>query len=206
MTESPLRIEGLHVSFGDVQAVRGVSLELRQGETLCLVGESGCGKTMTGQAVTRLLPDTARATAATLRFDGIDLAALSDHAMANIRGARIGMVFQNPMAAINPAYTVGHQLMETWRRHRGGSHAEVRTAALAMLARVGIPDPPERMRQYAHQLSGGLCQRVMIALALICEPALLIADEPTTALDGTTQAQILHLLARLQREMAWRCC
>ena len=201
MTDPLLRIENLRVSFGDLQAVRGVSLELHRGETLCLVGESGSGKTMTGLAINRLLPSSAHSTAATLRFDSLDLGALSDSAMDNIRGARIGMVFQNPMASINPAYTVGSQLMETWRRHRGGSHAEARTAAMAMLARVGIPDPSNRMRQYAHQLSGGLCQRVMIALVLICQPALLIADEPTTALDVTTQAQILHLLARLQREM-----
>jgi ABC-type dipeptide/oligopeptide/nickel transport system ATPase component len=201
VTDPLLRIENLHVRCGDRHAVRGVSLDMHDGEAVCLVGQSGCGKTLTGLAIMRLLPSSARSSAATVRFDGTDLATLSNHAMANIRGARIGMVFRNPMAAINPAFTIGSQLMETWHRHRGGTAADARAAALAMLARAGIADPPERMRQYAQQLSADLCQRVMIALALICEPALLIADEPTAALDVTTQAEILHLLARLQREM-----
>jgi peptide/nickel transport system ATP-binding protein len=200
-----LEIEDLRVWFErrsgpTIHAVRGVSLAVRPGETLCVVGESGSGKTMTASALMRLLPAQARMSARALTLAGRDLAGLSERQLADIRGPEIGMVFQNPAAALNPAYTVGNQLEETYRRHRGGSRAEARERGLAMLARVGIPNGAERLNQYPHQLSGGLAQRVMIALALLCEPKVLIADEPTTALDVTTQAGILRLLADLQRD------
>jgi oligopeptide/dipeptide ABC transporter ATP-binding protein len=201
-----LDVAGLHVGFGDVEAVRGVSLQVRRGETHCLVGESGCGKSALALAVMGLLVRGARRTAGRLRFGDIDLLPLSDRAMGRLRGDRIGMVFQDPMTSLNPAYTVGSQLTEVYRHHRGGHHrggargAAVERAA-ELLGRVGIAAPGLRMRQFPHQLSGGLRQRVMIALALICSPALLIADEPTTALDVTVQAGILRLLMGLQADM-----
>ena len=202
---SAVRIDNLRVWFepeaGRKQhAVRGVSLSANRGETLCIVGESGSGKTMTANALMRLLPYNARIAVDSLTLGGQDLTRLSERQLSSVRGARMGMVFQNPTAALNPAFTVGNHLEETWLRHRGGSRHEARERATRSLARVGITAPEQRLTQYPHQLSGGLAQRVGIALALICEPELVIADEPTTALDVTTQAQILRLLADLQQE------
>ncbi len=197
-----LEIADLHVDFGArIAAVRGVSLTVERGETHCVVGESGCGKSVTALAVMNLLARGGRRHAGSLRFHDTDLLALPERRMANLRGDRLAMIFQEPMTSLNPAYTIGSQMTEVYRRHRGGSRAHARDRAVEMLARVGISAPGNRLGQYPHQLSGGLRQRVMIATALLCEPELLIADEPTTALDVTLQAQILHLLAELQREL-----
>ncbi len=196
-----LDVAKLRVSFGAVEAVRGVSLRVRRGETHCLVGESGCGKSVTAMAIMGLLARGAQRRAERIGFDGIDLLALSDRAMSRLRGNRIGMVFQEPMTSLNPAYTIGSQLTEVFRRHRGGTRAAATERAAAMLGRVGISAPGMRLGQFPHQLSGGLRQRVLIAMALMCDPDLLIADEPTTALDVTVQAGILRLLAALQAEI-----
>jgi peptide/nickel transport system ATP-binding protein len=202
VSEPLLRIEGLHVNFGGrVAAVRGASLELGRGETHCLVGESGCGKSVTALAIMNLLVRSGRRTAARLEFAGQDLRPLSDRQMARIRGNRMAMIFQEPMTSLNPAYTVGSQMVEVLRRHRKVSRGAARDRAVELLGRVGITAPEVRLGQFPHQLSGGLRQRVMIAMALMCDPELLIADEPTTALDVTVQAQILRLLAGLQRDL-----
>ena len=196
-----LDLSELRVAFGATEAVRGVSLQVRRGETHCLVGESGCGKSVTALAVMGLLARGARRSAGHIRFGDADLLPLSDRAMGRLRGDRIGMIFQEPMTSLNPAYTIGSQMTEVYRRHRGGSRAEAAGRAAALLGRVGITAPGLRLGQFPHQLSGGLRQRVMIAMALMCGPELLIADEPTTALDVTVQAGILRLLAALQAEM-----
>ena len=201
MPDAVLEVAGLRVGFGAMEAVRGVSLAVSRGETHCLVGESGCGKSVTALAVMGLLARGARRSAEGMRFQGEDLLGLSDRAMGRLRGDRIGMVFQEPMTSLNPAYTVGSQLTEVFRRHRGGSRAAATDRAAALLGRVGISAPGLRLGQFPHQLSGGLRQRVMIAMTLMCGPELLIADEPTTALDVTVQAGILRLLAALQAEM-----
>jgi peptide/nickel transport system ATP-binding protein len=199
-----LRVEGLSVSFatpaGPLHAVSGVSFEIAAGKTLCLVGESGCGKTMTALPILRLQPPSATVAARAITFRGQDLQALSGRALADLRGDRIAMIFQDPMTALNPVYTIGNQLVETYVRHRGGSRRAARARAEYLLERCGVPQPALRLRQYPHELSGGLRQRMMIAMALMCEPALIIADEPTTALDVTIQAQIMTLLKDLQRE------
>jgi peptide/nickel transport system ATP-binding protein len=200
-----LEVKALSVSIrtpaGELEAVRDVSFDVGRGETVCLVGESGCGKSITSLAVMGLLPRAARARTARLSFDGIDLAGLERRARNHLRGRRMAMIFQEPMTALNPAWTVGEQLVEVHRRHLGQGSAAARARAVDLLAKVGIASPTERLGQYPHQLSGGLRQRVMIAMALMCEPELLIADEPTTALDVTIQAQILRLLADLRREL-----
>jgi peptide/nickel transport system ATP-binding protein len=197
-----LEVADLHVDFaGRVAAVRGVSLTVERGQTHCVVGESGCGKSVSALAVMNLLARGGRRRAGRLRFDDTDLLALSERRMAALRGDRMAMIFQEPMTSLNPAYTIGSQMTEVFRRHRGSSRARARDRAAELLGRVGISAPGVRLGQYPHQLSGGLRQRVMIATALLCEPELLIADEPTTALDVTLQAQILHLLAELQREL-----
>jgi len=200
-----LEVKGLSVDIrtpsGTLQAVRDVSFEVGRGETVCLVGESGCGKSITSLAVMGLLPRAAQARATRLAFDGIDLMALGRGARNDLRGHRMAMIFQEPMTALNPAWTIGEQLTEVHRRHIGKGAAAARRRAVDLLGRVGIASPAERLGQYPHQLSGGLRQRVMIAMALMCEPELLIADEPTTALDVTIQAQILRLLADLRREL-----
>jgi oligopeptide/dipeptide ABC transporter ATP-binding protein len=201
MPEAVLDVAGLRVGFGATEAVRGVALQVRRGETHCLVGESGCGKSVTALSVMGLLAQGAVRSAEHIRFHDVDLAALSDRAMGRLRGNRIGMIFQEPMTSLNPAYTIGSQMTEVYRRHRGGSRAAAAERAAALLAKVGISAPGLRLGQFPHQLSGGLRQRVMIAMALMCEPELLIADEPTTALDVTVQAGILRLLAALQAEM-----
>ncbi|HMK78771.1 MAG TPA: ABC transporter ATP-binding protein [Xanthobacteraceae bacterium] len=196
-----LEIEDLEVSFGArTAAVRGVSLQVEKGETHCLVGESGCGKSVTALAVMGLLARSAARRAKRMSFAGRELLALSDRAMAQLRGNRMSMIFQEPMTSLNPAFTVGSQLAEVMTRHRGLSRAAALERAVELMGRVGITAPELRLGQFPHQLSGGLRQRVMIAMALMCDPALLVADEPTTALDVTVQAQILRLLASLKRD------
>ena len=197
-----LEVEGLRVRFGNgTQAVRGISLSVARGETHCLVGESGCGKSVTSLAVMNLLAKGAVRTAEAIRFEGREIAGLSEREMGKLRGDAMAMIFQEPMTSLNPAYTVGSQMAEVFVRHRGGSKAAALDRAAHLLGRVGITAPGMRLAQYPHQLSGGLRQRVMIAMALMCEPRLLIADEPTTALDVTVQAQILRLLQELQQEL-----
>jgi peptide/nickel transport system ATP-binding protein len=196
-----LEVEGLEVAFGDVSAVRGASLAIERGETHCLVGESGCGKSVTALAVMGLLARNATRRAARLAFDGQDLRGLDERGLSRLRGDRMAMIFQEPMTSLNPAYTVGSQMAEVLLRHRGGTRAAALARAEDLLGRVRITSPGMRLGQYPHQLSGGLRQRVMIAMALMCEPELLIADEPTTALDVTVQAQILRLLLDLQRDL-----
>jgi len=180
--------------------VRGIDFQVRRGEMLCLVGESGCGKSMTSLALMGLLPRKAQRSADRLRFDGVDLLGLPERGMAALRGARIAMIFQEPMTSLNPSYTLGDQLCEALRAHRKVSAAQARERAVYLLERAGVPQASQRLRQYPHQLSGGLRQRVMIAMALMCGPDLIIADEPTTALDVTIQAQILRLIRELQQE------
>jgi peptide/nickel transport system ATP-binding protein len=196
-----LEVEDLQVRIGDVRAVRGISFAVARGETLSIVGESGSGKSMTALAVMGLLPDGAVRHARRIGFAGKDIAAWSEAAMSDLRGRHIGMVFQEPMTALNPVYRIGNQIEEVFLRHGAGSRAQARARALDLLARVGISAGPERLAQYPHQHSGGLRQRAMIAMALMCGPELLIADEPTTALDVTIQAQILRLLRDLQGEL-----
>ncbi|MDB5581907.1 MAG: oppD 1 [Bradyrhizobium sp.] len=200
-----LEVEGLTVDIvtarGTLHAVRDVSFSLHSGETLCLVGESGCGKSMTALALMGLLPRAAKRSARRMLFEGNDLAALRESRLAELRGARMAMVFQEPMTALNPAYTIGDQLTEVHRRHKGSTMAAARERAVALLEMVGITNAAARLGQYPHQLSGGLRQRIMIAMALMCGPSLLIADEPTTALDVTIQAQILRLLVELQQDL-----
>lgn len=199
-----LEVENLYVDIpipaGDLHAVRGIDFMVEKGETLGLVGESGCGKSMTALALMNLLPKTARRKAARLFFAGKDLNGLQEREMADIRGNRMSMIFQEPMTSLNPSYTIGNQLAEALFRHRRVSRSEARERALFLLEKVGISAAESRLGQYPHQLSGGIRQRVMMAMALMCDPELIIADEPTTALDVTIQAQILHLLRDLQRE------
>ena len=203
MTVSPvLEIENLRVDFaGKTAAVRGISLKVRRGETHCLVGESGCGKSVSALAVMGLLARGAVRNADVLRFQDTDLTRLTERGMARLRGAKMAMIFQEPMTSLNPAYTIGSQMAEVFERHRGSGRRAALDRAAELLGRVGITAPGLRLQQFPHQLSGGLRQRVMIAMALMCDPELLIADEPTTALDVTVQAQILRLLQTLQREL-----
>jgi peptide/nickel transport system ATP-binding protein len=191
----------IDVRHGIVRAVDGVSLSIAAGETVGLVGESGSGKTMTGMSIMRLLPPGGRIAGGSIRFDGRDLASASAAEMRQVRGGEIGMIFQDPMTSLDPTMAVGRQVAETWHLHRGGTRAEARAEAIEVLDLVGIPRPAERYASFPHQLSGGLRQRVMIAMALVCRPKLLIADEPTTALDVTIQAQILDLLAELKSQL-----
>ncbi|MDX2104400.1 MAG: ABC transporter ATP-binding protein [Alphaproteobacteria bacterium] len=186
---------------GLVRAVDGISFHVNPGETLGLVGESGCGKSVTALSILRLVPSPpGRHAGGTIVFDGQDLTTLPLSALQDLRGDRIGMIFQEPMTSLNPAYTIGDQIGEALQRHRGVSAAEARERTIALLRRVRIPAPETRVDDYPHRLSGGMRQRVMIAMALACDPVLLIADEPTTALDVTIQAQILDLLTQLKRE------
>ncbi|WP_217586420.1 ABC transporter ATP-binding protein [Lentibacillus saliphilus] len=200
-----LEVNHLHVSFstygGTVEAVRGINLQLEKGETLAIVGESGCGKSVTANAIMRLIPQPpGRITDGSILFKGQNLVDQSERTMRHIRGRDISMIFQDPMTALNPTLTIGTQLMEGLKQHKAVSKEEARQKALDMLRLVGIPNPKERLTQYPHQFSGGMRQRVVIAMALICEPEILIADEPTTALDVTIQAQIIELFERIQRE------
>ena len=188
------------LAAGELHPVRGVSFAVERGKTLGIVGESGCGKSLTALALMGLLPSRARRAAETLTFAGEDLLNLRERAMARLRGNKLSMIFQEPMTSLNPVYTIGNQMEEALLRHRRTTRAAARERALFLLDKVGIPAAESRLKQYPHQLSGGLRQRVMIAMALMCGPELIIADEPTTALDVTIQAQILLLLASLQKE------
>ncbi|MCG8690417.1 MAG: ABC transporter ATP-binding protein, partial [Minwuiales bacterium] len=194
-----LRVD-VAVPMGTLHAVRGIDLDLARGETLCLVGESGCGKSLTALALMDLLPGKARRQAARLDFIGEDLTRASRRRMADLRGAGVAMIFQEPMTSLNPVLTIGAQLAAPYIRHVKGGRAAARDRALELLERVGVPGAATRLKQYPHELSGGLRQRVMIAMTLMCQPALIIADEPTTALDVTIQAQLLKLLADLRRD------
>jgi peptide/nickel transport system ATP-binding protein len=196
-----LDVEKLEVSFGPTSAVRGTSFTVERGETHCLVGESGCGKSVTALAIMNLLARGGVRRAGRLAFEGKDLRTLDDTGMSRLRGNAMAMIFQEPMTSLNPAYTIGSQMTEVLRRHKGANQRAATDRAADLLARVGITAPGLRLGQFPHQLSGGLRQRVMIAMALMCDPQLLIADEPTTALDVTVQAQILRLLATLQRDL-----
>ncbi|MGH6619956.1 MAG: ABC transporter ATP-binding protein [Alphaproteobacteria bacterium] len=180
--------------------VQDLTFSVDKGETLCIVGESGCGKSLTSLALMDLLPKKAIRTGTSILFDGEDLLKKSDRQMADLRGNRVGMIFQEPMTSLNPSFTIGNQMEEMMLRHRRVRRNEARERATYLLQKVGIIGAERRLKQYPHQLSGGLRQRVMIAMTLMCGPDLIIADEPTTALDVTIQAQILLLLAELQRE------
>ncbi|NJN15298.1 MAG: ABC transporter ATP-binding protein [Oscillochloris sp.] len=200
-----LRVAGLKTYFftdeGTVQAVDGVDLTVRRGETLSIVGESGSGKSVTSLSIMRLISLPGRIVEGSLTFDNTDLLALNDEEMRSIRGDRISMIFQQPTTALNPVFRVGDQIIETLEIHQGLSGEEANKRCVELLMMVGLPDPNRRMRQYPHELSGGQAQRVMIAMALACNPELLIADEPTTALDVTIQAQILDLMRELREKV-----
>jgi len=201
-----LEVKSLQTYFftddGAVKAVDGVSFEVGAGETLGIVGESGCGKSVTSLSILRLIPSPpGKIVGGEIRFMGQNLLDLPDAAMRKIRGNEISMIFQEPMTSLNPVYTCGEQIMEAVMLHQKVGRKEARTRAIEMLRLVGIPSPEQRVDEYPHQLSGGMRQRVMIAMALSCHPRVLIADEPTTALDVTIQAQILELLNRLQQEL-----
>jgi oligopeptide/dipeptide ABC transporter ATP-binding protein len=201
-----LKVRDLTVSFatenGSAKVIEDVSFSVEQGRTLGLVGESGCGKSVTAMSIIRLLPSPpSQVESGRIMFNGDDLLRLDDAAMRNIRGNRIGMIFQEPMTSLNPTFSIGFQIGEVLRIHRGFGQRQARDRCVELLDMVGVGSPGARIEQYPHQLSGGLRQRVMIAMAIACGPALLIADEPTTALDVTIQAQILDLLVRLQKEL-----
>ena len=198
---SLLSVRNLTVQYGPgAVAVDDTSFDIARGETVALVGESGCGKSTIGLALLRILDHPGRIAGGQILFDGVDCLTLCEPAMRALRGRRMAMIFQDPMSCLNPVYTVGSQLIEAVLLHEVISEEEAWSRAVAALRRVGLPDPKARMGQYPHEMSGGMKQRVMIAMALICTPELLIADEPTTALDVTVQAQILDLLRRLQTE------
>lgn len=201
--EVMLSVRDLYVSFrtfgGEVQALRGVSFDLYKGETLAIVGESGCGKSVTANTIMGLIPEpSGRIKNGSVLFKGKDLTKLDKSKMRKVQGVDISMIFQDPMTALNPTLKIGEQLTEGLRTHQKVSKAEAYKKAIELLEVVGIPNPEERMKQYPHQFSGGMRQRIVIAIALICEPELLIADEPTTALDVTIQAQILELFEEIQ--------
>jgi peptide/nickel transport system ATP-binding protein len=204
MPEPILAVEDLVTIFdtdeGPVRAVDGVSFAVAPGETLAIVGESGCGKSVTALSIMGLVPEPGRIAGGRIVLEGRDLARMPERELRGLRGRHVSMIFQDPSSSLNPVYTVGRQIEETLRAHLGLRGAASRARAIELLERVGIPAPAVRVDDYPHQLSGGMRQRVMIAIALACEPKLLIADEPTTALDVTIQAQILELLAKLQRE------
>ncbi|TDL74478.1 ABC transporter ATP-binding protein [Rhodococcus qingshengii] len=200
-----LQVKDLQVSFstygGEVQAVRGVSFDLHKGETLAIVGESGCGKSVTSQSIMRLIPEPpGKIIGGEILFNNMDVIKLKEPELRKIRGANISMIFQDPMTALNPTLTIGEQIMEGIMEHEKISRTEAKKAAVEMLQLVGIPSPEARLKQYPHQFSGGMRQRIVIAMALVCSPDVLIADEPTTALDVTIQAQILELFRDIQKK------
>jgi oligopeptide/dipeptide ABC transporter ATP-binding protein len=200
-----LKINDLHTYFckgKDVfKAVDGLDLDLKKGETLGVVGESGCGKTVTALSILRLIPDPpGRIVKGNIYLDGMDLLKLSEREMRKIRGRQISMIFQEPMTSLNPVFPIGDQIAQVLHLHGGFSHREAWDRSIELLKLVNIPFPEQRVREYPHQMSGGMCQRAMIAMALACSPKLMIADEPTTALDVTIQAQILELIDRLKQE------
>ncbi|OYU48092.1 MAG: dipeptide ABC transporter ATP-binding protein DppD [Rhizobiales bacterium PAR1] len=205
MSEALLAVENLRVSFpvstgGEVVAVDGVSFSVQRGETLGIVGESGCGKSVTSLGIMGLLPKGASTISGHIAFEGTDLLTAPDLTLRDLRGNRLAMIFQEPMTSLNPSHTIGAQIAEAVIRHRSASVEAASVRAIEMLRRVGIPEPEARANEYPHKLSGGMRQRAMIAMALACDPALIIADEPTTALDVTIQAQILDLLRDLRTE------
>ena len=203
--EKLLEVKNLETSFktsaGEVHAVRGVTFDLEKGEALGIVGESGCGKSVTMMSIMRLLADNGRLSGGEIYFDGKNISDAKESVMETIRGNDIGMIFQDPMTSLNPVYTIGEQLIEPLLKHRKISRAEATKEAIKMLGMVGIPSPEKRMKQYPHEFSGGMRQRAMIAMSLICRPKLIIADEPTTALDVTIQAQILDLMKDLKEKL-----
>lgn len=204
MSDPVLVIEDLHIEFalksGPLKAINGISLEVNQGEIFGVVGETGCGKSITGLSVLKLLPETARVTRGSITLDGTDILSQSEEQMHHIRGRRVAMIFQDPTMSLNPVFSIGDQMDRVIRTQLQASKQEARIQAEEMLTAVGLPDVARIRKSYPHELSGGMKQRVMIALALSCRPALLIADEPTTALDVTIQAQILTLLKDLQSQ------
>ena len=205
MTNPILRVENLRTHFklrtGTLKAVDGVSFTLMPERVLCIVGESGSGKSVTAQSIMRLVEPPGRIVEGQITYREQDLLTLSEAEMENLRGNRIGMIFQDPMTALNPVLRIGEQIIETLMVHQGIKRKEARQRAVDLIRMVGIPEPENRLDDYAHQFSGGMRQRVLIAIAIACEPDILIADEPTTALDVTIQAQILHLLAELQKKL-----
>lgn len=200
-----LDIQGLTVRFftsaGEIKAVDNLSLRLQKGRVLGLVGESGCGKTVTALSILNLVPPPGKIVSGKILFEGRDLLALASEEMRAIRGARISMIFQEPMTALNPVFTVGNQIAEVLTTHQAITKQGAMDAAVELLRSVGIPSPEKRVLEYPHQMSGGMRQRIMIAMAIACRPSLILADEPTTALDVTIQAHILELLGQLQAEM-----
>jgi len=202
MTEPLLQIQNLNVSFGAVHVLKNVSMTLKAGSTLCVVGESGSGKSVTAMSLLKLLPPRAQIKASNMRFAGRDIAGLRGRPLRQLRGGDIAMIFQDPMSSLNPAYTIGNQIREAISQHTNLHKADVRKRVIEVLDMVRIPEAAARVGAYPHELSGGMRQRVMIAMALACRPKLLIADEPTTALDVTIQAQILALIDELKRELS----
>lgn len=200
-----LEVKDLRVSFftpaGEVKAVGGISFQLERGKVLGIVGESGSGKSVTAYSIMQILEKTGKIVSGSIKLDGQELVGAGEKTMKKIRGNRISIIFQDPMTSLNPTYTVGHQLTEGILLHTDRSPKEAEARAVEMLRLVGVNEPEKRMKQYPHQLSGGMRQRIMIAMALSCEPDILIADEPTTALDVTIQAQILELMQKLQKEL-----
>ena len=200
-----LEVKDLKTSFmthiGEVQAVRGVSFEMEEGDILGIVGESGSGKSQTCMSIMQLLQSPGKIKEGEIIFDGKDLVKMNDKELQQIRGKEISMVFQDPMTALNPVYTIGNQMIEVIRKHKNVTKEEARKEAIKMLDLVGIPSPEDRLKNYVHEFSGGMRQRVMIAMALSCNPRLLIADEPTTALDVTIQAQVLDLMKDIQKRL-----
>jgi oligopeptide/dipeptide ABC transporter ATP-binding protein len=205
MAQKLLEVENLVTKFktadGKLSAVRGVSFSLDSKETLCIVGESGCGKSITSLSLMGLLPSNGEIAEGSIKFDGMELTTLKREELRKLRGNKMSMVFQEPMTALNPVFTIGYQLREPLKIHKGLSKGEAQIQGIELLKQVGIPYPERRMKQYPHELSGGMRQRVMIAIALSCKPLLLIADEPTTALDVTIQAQILDLINDLKEQL-----
>jgi len=205
--EDLLTIHDLQTHFftheGTIRAVNGVNLRIGKGETLGVVGESGCGKSVTALSIMRLIPDPpGKIVGGAIVFEGINLFKLSDREMRDIRGRKISMIFQEPMTSLDPVFTIGHEIMETLQLHQGMRREDARKAAIDALRTVGMPDPEKILDNYPHELSGGMRQRAMIAMALACNPSLLIADEPTTALDVTIQAQILQLINDLKEQLS----
>ena len=200
--EKILEVKELKTSFkthiGDVKAVRGVTFHVNKGEALGIVGESGCGKSVTMMSIMKLLAENAKIDCKEILFNGEDISKYSEKQMEEIRGEKMGMIFQDPMTSLNPLYTIGEQLIEHYMKHKKASKKEAWEKGIEMLGLVGIPSPEKRMKQYPHEFSGGMRQRAMIAISLMCEPELLIADEPTTALDVSIQAQILDLMKSLK--------